>query len=72
LDAPETVMLPVADVVTASDERAWKYLGIGLPLLSVKDWPMSEEPTSLPPFWTTDPLAWCPKASSPRPVRASP
>ena len=71
-DASDTVMLSVDDEVTASDGRLWKYLGMGFPLLSVKAWPMSDEPTSLPSFWTKDPLAWWPKATSPMPVSASP
>ena len=72
MEAPLTVMLSVAEEVTASDGRLWKYLGIGLPLASVKDCPMSEEPTALPFFSTMEPLAWWPKAASPIPVRASP
>ena len=65
-------MLSVADDVTASEGRLWKYLGIGLPLASVKDWPMSEEPTALPFFSTIEPLAWWPKASFADPGEGQP
>ncbi len=71
LDASPTVMLSVADEVTASEGRLWKYLGIGLPFLSVNGWPISDEPTSLPCCWTKEPLAWWPKAASPMPTISS-
>ena len=31
----------------AADGRGWKYCGSGLPSLSVKFWPISDEPTDL-------------------------
>lgn len=34
--------------VPALEGRDWKYLLTGLPLASVKDWPMSEDPAGLP------------------------
>jgi hypothetical protein len=33
----------------AADGRGWKYPGSGLPLLSAKPWPSSDDPTSLLP-----------------------
>ena len=40
-------MLSVADEVVASDGRDWKYLATGLPLASVKVWPMQRRADDL-------------------------
>src|SRR5664279_1877908 len=41
----------------AADGRDWKYCGRALPLLSVKDWPISFDPTTLPPTVICEPSA---------------
>ncbi|GAE81456.1 hypothetical protein JCM18920_3230 [Cutibacterium acnes JCM 18920] len=48
----------IVTVVTGSEGRGWKYFGNGLPPLSVKDWPMRVEPTTLPLTVSCEPLAW--------------
>ena len=41
----------------AADGRDWKYCRSGLPSLSVKAWPISEEPTSPLASVTSEPSA---------------
>ena len=46
------LLLAASYPAPADDGREWKYSGL------VNVWPMSDDPTTLPPADTSDPCAW--------------